>query len=566
MDFISRLRHLFTETLLNVDDIAGIGKFNLRIRQGYRLIYYTLRGMNHHRTFVESAALTLYTMFALVPLLALTLIILSTIGLLKPMITSLYATFEDWDILIDKVLQTAENAADNLPNGILAIIGIFTLLGALFTVFSRVEESFNHIWGIRHGRRFVHRYLAYLIIAIIVPTMWGVATSVAYNAFAWIGLAHNVNQVLAALMSVGIAALATTLLYKYLPYTTVEWRHALRAGIVAGVMLALWQWGYVHAQGYMTSYNAIYGSFAAIPLFIVWLQMSWHIILFGCELCYVWQHGEEHNLYLHSATPTVAKRLRVVVVGSGNVAEAFAVRLSKIAEIDLRQICARNPIRGREVAACAKTKWIDNPHDVEAADIYIIAVSDRSIEDVALSLHIPDEAVMVHTAGSMPLTTLPKRGGRRGILYAFQTFTAGRKIELDNVPLFIEADSDETRERIHTLATMLSSQVEYADSERRRKIHLAGVLVNNFVNSLYGAGGDVVAAEGMSFDILKPLIMETAAKAADSGDPRAVQTGPAVRGDMEVCRRHMEMLCSEPELQQIYNNLTDYIWETSKKM
>ena len=115
-------------------------------------------------------------------------------------------------------------------------------------------------------------------------------------------------------------------------------------------------------------------------------------------------------------------------------------------------------------------------------------------------------------------------------------------------------------------AGLISRNVAYADSERRRAIHLAGVLVNNFVNALYTAGCDVVGAEGLSFDVLKPLIRETAFKALDSHNPQSVQTGPAVRGDFSVSERHVAMLANEPLLQRVYNDLTEYIWETSKRI
>jgi predicted short-subunit dehydrogenase-like oxidoreductase (DUF2520 family) len=139
-------------------------------------------------------------------------------------------------------------------------------------------------------------------------------------------------------------------------------------------------------------------------------------------------------------------------------------------------------------------------------------------------------------------------------------------IRLDDVPLFIEADSAETKERLMSLAQAISSQVEYADSARRKRIHLAGVLVNNFVNHLYSLGAEVVEDEGLSFDVLKPLIMETAEKATDSDDPTLVQTGPAVRGDRVVTAEHLEMLSRDVAKQRIYKDLTESIWETSKKM
>ena len=108
--------------------------------------------------------------------------------------------------------------------------------------------------------------------------------------------------------------------------------------------------------------------------------------------------------------------------------------------------------------------------------------------------------------------------------------------------------------------------VEYADSERRRTIHLAGVFVNNFTNHLYALGREIVAEEGLDFEVLRPLIAETAAKALDSGNPAAVQTGPARRGDREVIERHLAILGKESTKGKIYNEITSSIWETSKRI
>jgi predicted short-subunit dehydrogenase-like oxidoreductase (DUF2520 family) len=211
-------------------------------------------------------------------------------------------------------------------------------------------------------------------------------------------------------------------------------------------------------------------------------------------------------------------------------------------------------------------EWCGDVEEVASADIYLIAVSDRAVADVAASLNVPDSAIVVHTAGSVPMDAIAKRKGGRGIIYPLQSFTSGREVNLYDVPLFVEADSEATRQRLMNVASIISSRVEYADSERRRVIHLAGVLVNSFVNHLYVAGSDVLATKDLDFDILKPLIAETAAKAIATSDPASVQTGPAVRGDVAVTERHVAMLADDKRKQQIYKLITESIWETSKKI
>ena len=537
---------------------------------GYRQLYYTIRSRKLHRTFVDSAALTLQSLFAAIPLLAFVLIILSRLGAWQPVEASLRSGFSEWGDLIDSLLTAASSAAENLPNGIFMFIGLGSMMWFIFIVFRGAEGAFNHIWGVRAKRGFIKRYISYTLIVILVPILWGFATTFTMDAFLWSGLSNDISRGVSRLISIAITAFSTALLYKYLPHAYVRWRYALGVGTLVGVVLMFWQWGYVYIQAYMTAYNAIYGSFAAIPLFIIWLQVSWNIILFGCELCCVWQNADYYETI--DARRLGIKKLRgmqpvrVVVIGSGNVAEAFALALSANKHVVLQQIFARNEERGRYLATKTNSLWTNKPEALAEADIYIISVSDRAVEEVAHALPFRQGSIVVHTAGSVPMSVLPNEGVSRGILYAFQSFTAGRQMSLNKVPIFIEAEDEATKERLAQFAHFISERVAEADSERRRSIHLAGVFVNNFANQLYALGGDIMQSADLSFDMLKPLIEETASKAVATTDPRGVQTGPAVRGDRVVCDRHLEMLAGDERMQKIYKEITESIWETSKKI
>lgn len=258
--------------------------------------------------------------------------------------------------------------------------------------------------------------------------------------------------------------------------------------------------------------------------------------------------------------------INIVVVGSGNVAEALAHLFATTAGISLRQLYARNAERGRAIATTVGTEWTDDAASLAEADIYLIAVSDRAVKSVATVLPFSPHAVVAHTAGSIPITAIPEREGGRGVFYPLQSFTSGRSEAIEGAPIFIEGDSAETTAKLLNLANRLGLKAEEANSERRRRLHLAGVFVNNFVNHLYAIASDIIAEEGFDFATLKPIIRETAAKAIASGDPRNVQTGPAVRGDEEVTARHLAMLANDETKQLIYKYLTQSIWETSKKI
>ena len=563
---LEHLQRLIHHNLLSVDAAERSG-----LRRGYRLIYYTLRGVNVHRTMIDSAALTLYTLLAMVPLLTLVLLILGKVGVVDRCVELIRVSVPDkWSSVLDNLLSVANSAVENIAPGYLAIIGIAMLLFMVFALFSTIEGSFNRIFGVSDKRGFIHRYMAYVFIALFVPTLLLAAMTFSYDMLAMVVLDDSMNKIAGGALSVMLVSSAIMLMYKYLPYMRVKWRYAFYAGVLAGVALSLWMRGYVLFQQMMTSYNIIYGSLAAVPLLIIWLQVSWNIILVCCEMCAVWQYRQRYE-YIDRRrikAPVGGKQPAVsaVIVGSGNVAEAFARTLASCEAIELRQIFARNTERGRAIADMVGVEWCSDIEDIAPADLYLIAVSDRAVASVAASLVVPDDAIVVHTAGSVPMGAIAKRSGGRGIIYPLQSFTSGRAVNLGDVPLFVEADNDAVKERLMSIASHISSRVEYADSERRRVIHLAGVMVNNFVNHLYAMGCDVLEREDLDFDILKPLIAETAAKAIATDDPTTVQTGPAVRGDMAVAERHMVMLADDKRKQQIYKLITESIWETSKKI
>lgn len=270
-----------------------------------------------------------------------------------------------------------------------------------------------------------------------------------------------------------------------------------------------------------------------------------------------------HNSSAYSPQHPADEIRSVVLVGSGNVAEALARALAA-SPFELRQVCARNPERGPVVARLGGCAWEPDPARAAEADLYLIAVSDRAVGDVAAALRRPAEAVVAHTAGGVAIDALA--AARRAVIYPFQTFTAGREVDFAEVPLFIEASDAVTENRIGTFARRLSRSVQPADSALRCRIHLSGVLACNFVNHLYALGERVLAEAGLPFDVLRPIIAETAAKALAAASPREVQTGPAVRNDRTTQESHLALIGDRELLETIYRTISQSIWETSRKI
>lgn len=256
----------------------------------------------------------------------------------------------------------------------------------------------------------------------------------------------------------------------------------------------------------------------------------------------------------------------VVIIGSGNLAEALARAIARTPELRLRQVFGRNALRAAEVAASAAAEWASEPERLAEADIYIIAVSDTAVGSVAAQLPIPTSAVVAHTAGSVAIDVLPARYPLRAVFYPMQTFTRGRDVDFSEIPIFIETALPELRPRMETFAGRLSRRVIYAGSEQRAKVHLAAVFACNFANHMYALGERIAARAGLSFEVLKPLVAETAAKALAAAHPAEVQTGPAVRNDFTTKARHAELLAGDPALKNIYATISQSIWETSRKI
>ena len=242
-------------------------------------------------------------------------------------------------------------------------------------------------------------------------------------------------------------------------------------------------------------------------------------------------------------------RMKVVIIGSGNVATVLGGRLFESGHAIL-QVVARRPEAAAGLArqwdAGCTTEWTELRPD---ADIYIVAISDKAVADLPAMVQLPGRLV-VHTAGAVPLRALAGVSERCGVLYPLQSLRSEIR-PFPEFPLLIDAIDPDDLERIASLAQSISRQVQRADDAYRLKCHVAAVAVNNFSNFLYTLADDFCERERIDFGLLQPLIRETAARLAHYS-PREVQTGPAIRGDAGTTHRHLEMLADYPQLKALY--------------
>lgn len=249
--------------------------------------------------------------------------------------------------------------------------------------------------------------------------------------------------------------------------------------------------------------------------------------------------------------------ITVSILGAGNVGTHLVNAVQAAENLNLVQWYSRNP-----KAVKFPIKDIEFCHDLERlkmVDVYVIAVSDKAISD--LSKQIPFEnRLVVHTSGSIAMKHLDIKH-RRGVFYPLQTFSLTSKVAFSEVPFCIETMQKEDSKLLKTLANEMGSPSYMINTEQRQALHLSAVFVNNFTNQLYRIAHELSDIKSINFEILNPLILETAKKVQHIS-PYSAQTGPAKRNDQVTIKQHLRTLESHPEYQSLYELLTNSIKHT----
>lgn len=194
----------------------------------------------------------------------------------------------------------------------------------------------------------------------------------------------------------------------------------------------------------------------------------------------------------------------------------------------------------------------------KSIDICIVAVSDNAIKEVSKKLNGSD-LIVAHTSGSVSINDLPN-GCRRGVFYPLQTFSKEREVDFSNIPICVEAESNKDLELLSELAHCISKNVQQVSSAQRKSLHMAAVFANNFTNHLYEIASEICIENDLPFDLIKPLILETADK-IKTLSPFEAQTGPARRRDLSTIKDHEELL-KDSYRKEMYQQLTRSIQKT----
>ena len=341
------------------EDIWHIPLGELPKRQSFiireiRILVLAFRGFTEDKVQLRASALTFNTLLSIVPIAALAFGIAQGFGFDRKLEAEIMNSFQGHETVMEYVLNLARGFFDKLEPGLMAIIGLAILIWSVMQVLSHIEKSFNHIWQIKKGRPWGRKFADYISIMLFAPlflilsgSVTVVISTMVESASAKIGVVNTVKPAIMFLLKFTpffIMWLVFTLLYLVMPNTRVRFRSALIAGIIAGTIFQVVQLLYIKFQVKVYSYNVIYGSFAAFPLFLIWMQLSWLVVLLGAELSFANQNVDKYEFEYQSLKVSGSQRRLLILMILNLIVTRFkdgdaplsAAKISKLFQLPVR--------------------------------------------------------------------------------------------------------------------------------------------------------------------------------------------------------------------------------------
>jgi membrane protein len=270
-----------------------------------RVLILSIRGFDEDKCNLRASALTFYSLISIVPVIAMAFGIAKGFGFEKILEEQLHDKLAGHEEVLAKVIQFSHSLLENTRGGLIAGIGLVVLFWAVLKMLGQIEHSFNDIWGIKERRTVGRMFGDYLSLLLVCPLIIILSSGMTVFITTQVTLIMQKVAILGAFSSTALFLLKLlpytllwglfTFLYIFMPNTKVRFLSGLIAGVIAGTVFQVVQWGYIAFQVGVAKYNAIYGSFAALPLFLIWLQLSWLIILFGAELSFAHQNVDTYE-------------------------------------------------------------------------------------------------------------------------------------------------------------------------------------------------------------------------------------------------------------------------------
>jgi membrane protein len=331
--------HFFTEKIwhIRLDKVDKRQSFFLR---QLRIFSLAIKGFNEDKCLTKATALTFYTLFSIVPVLALVFAISKGFGYEKDLQIMIAASYPEYKQILDQAFISANSMLANTRGGIIAGFGIVLLLWSVLKLLVNIEENFNEIWEIKKGRTWIRKVTDYLTVMLVSPVLLIVGGGLTVAIQTKVGSIHllgSLSTILIQLLAFSLVACVFGFLYLVLPNTKVNFKSAIIAAIIGTILFELLEWAYVKFQIGANSLNAIYGGFAALPLFLIWVQYSWYVVLFGAEIAFANQNVDHYELENEISKLSVRYKKVISLMIANLVAKRFFEGEKPLNSIEIAQ-------------------------------------------------------------------------------------------------------------------------------------------------------------------------------------------------------------------------------------
>ena len=284
-------------------DLEELSKAKARFIKYIKVLFITIRTFSNEKIGFQAVALSFFSTMSVVPFIAVAFTVSGGLGLADRLKQLLYQYFENSQQTIDTILGFADNIIQTSQNGPVGLVSGIVFLSVIIWMMMSVERVFNNVWKVQKSRNIFKRLSFYIAILILAPfvVMTFFSGSLIYSrllsfiGFDFVGFS-TIKTILSWLLFTVLASLTFSAMYKFIPNAEVRYKNALLASFFSGTAFTVMQYLYLETQLFVTRLNAIYGAFAAIPLFMVWINIGWFIILIGAQLSYAFQHVDNYNI------------------------------------------------------------------------------------------------------------------------------------------------------------------------------------------------------------------------------------------------------------------------------
>jgi membrane protein len=328
-NILQRLIQFFEKDIWKISIKDKHPVFSFLVRQG-RIFFIAVRGFNKDKIQLRASALSFYTLLSIVPLLAMIFGISQGFGLEEYLKKILTDRFQEQQEMLNVLLGFVDRYLNRISGGFITGIGLVILFWSVMKVLGNIESSFNNIWQVKKSRMIARQFTDYISLLVIAPVFLVLASSFNVSqiqsisdSIPFMHYLDTVLKVLVTVLSYTLIWFVFTLIYIVIPNTKVRFVPALIAGIISGTIFQLLQWGYVNFQSFLSGYGAVYGTFAALPLFMLWLELSWLIVLLGAEISFAYQNAVHYEQESEEMQVSMKHRRVLVLLVAHRIVKNF---------------------------------------------------------------------------------------------------------------------------------------------------------------------------------------------------------------------------------------------------